>query len=127
MSVSAKHRSIARLLWVLALIVQIIAPVHAAVAMATVVTDPLAGMVICSGNGATADRTHPDSAPDHRVEACFMCRLVNGDGFALPPTLPAMAVLVATMRGEAWATGEAPAIRSRLLEQIRGRAPPSFS
>ncbi|KPL53534.1 DUF2946 family protein [Prosthecomicrobium hirschii] len=121
------RKTIARLLCVLALIVQIIAPTHAVAAMASAAADPLAGAIICAAASDPSDRTHPASAPDHRSEACLFCRLVNGDGFAPPPSIVAFVVPIATMRGAIWAKRDTPTIVSRLLEQIRGRAPPALS
>ncbi|MBT9289725.1 DUF2946 family protein [Prosthecodimorpha staleyi] len=121
------RRTIARLLCVLALIVQIVAPTHAVAAMASAAADPLAGAVLCISASDQTGPSHPDSAPDHRSEACLFCRLVSSDGFAPPPATSAVVVPVATMRGAIWAKRDTPAIVSRLLAQIRGRAPPALS
>lgn len=73
---------VARCLVVLALIVQIVAPTAASVAMVTAAADPLAGAWICGH----------DEAPSGELptaDACRLCDLVcHGAGFAETPTAP---------------------------------------
>ena len=73
---------VARLLVVLALIVQIVAPTAASVAMVTATTDPLAGAWICGHDGATPDEGSPTA------DACRLCDLVCHGGSAETPAAP---------------------------------------
>lgn len=72
---------VARLLVVLALIVQIVAPTAASVAMVTAAADPLAGAWICGHGGALSDEEGTPTA-----DACRLCDLVcHGGGYAAVP------------------------------------------
>ena len=72
---------VARLLVVLALIVQITAPTAATVAMVADAFDPLASAAICGHDG-------PDTGLP-TADACRLCDLVcHGNGFAAAPTAP---------------------------------------
>ena len=71
---------VARCLVVLALIVQIVAPTAASVAMVTATADPLAGAWICGHDGTLSDQGSPAS------DACRLCDLVcHGGGYAAVP------------------------------------------
>ena len=72
---------VARLLVVLALIVQITAPTAATVAMVAQAFDPLASASICGHDGPDTDLPTAD--------ACRLCDLVcHGNGFAAAPSAP---------------------------------------
>lgn len=77
---------VARLLVALALIVQIVAPARASVAMIAAATDPLLAVSVCG---------HDLSAPEDLslgVDACRLCDLVcHGAGFAPTPEAPVIA------------------------------------
>lgn len=119
---------IARLFFALALIVQIVAPVRSSVAMVTAATDPLIGIVVCGEDLAILDRQNgSDPLLAHRGDACSLCQLVAGDGFAPPPPTPVAADPVVVTRAIAWRLDVEPIAVARLLDHIRGRAPPVFS
>lgn len=119
---------IGRLLITLALIVQIVAPVASSVAMVTAATDPFVGIVVCGEDLAVLDRQN-GHAPllAHRGDACALCQLVAGDGFALPPPAPIVADAPDAILATDWARRVEPVVAARLLDHIRGRAPPAFS
>lgn len=120
--------AIGRLSIALALIVQIVAPVRASVAMATVATDPLVDIVICGQDLQVLDRrTGHDPAAARRAIACALCHLVTGDGFAPPPSPPLLPTAVESRPVAAWIARVAPVAVARLLDHIRGRAPPVVS
>lgn len=127
-SLRAPRTIVARLFFALALIVQIIAPVASSVAMVTAATDPLIGIVVCGEDLAILDRQSGD-APllAHHGDACALCQLVAGDGFAPPPVAPARADTRETTRAADWGRRVEPVVATRLLDHIRGRAPPIFS
>lgn len=119
---------IGRLLITLALIVQVVAPVGSSVAMVTAATDPFVDIVVCGEDLAILDR-QSSHAPllAHRGDACALCQLVAGDGFAPPPTTPTVADSRETTLAADWAQRIEPVVATRLLDHIRGRAPPAFS
>jgi len=112
----------------LALIVQIWAPVGAAVAMIAAATDPLVDIIVCTGDQEIVDRQNrPDSLAQHHGDACGLCRLVAGAGFAPPPEAPVLRDLDFETRAADWAIRVEVVASARLLDRIRGRAPPVFS
>lgn len=120
--------AIGRLLIALALIVQIWAPVGSSVAMVTAATDPLAGALVCAEHvGGLTDDRGGDPADAHFGEACALCQLVAGGGFAPPVEPPQLAVPAQYARPAAWTGRIQPVAVARLLDHIRGRAPPALS
>lgn len=119
---------IGRLLITLALIVQIVAPVGSSVAMVTAATDPLADVVLCiTDHAQPGDRSDGDPLASHHRDACALCQLVNGGGFAPPPLSPIVAIDPEIGPATFWSVHVEPIAVARLLDQIRGRAPPAFS
>jgi hypothetical protein len=127
--VQTLRTTIARFLIALALIVQIIAPVGSSVAMVIAATDPLVDIIVCAHDFAVVDRQgKSDPAAAHHGDACGLCQLVAGGGFAPPPEAPIVILASAVAVDEAdWARRVEPVAAARLLDHIRGRAPPRFS
>ncbi len=121
--------AIGRLLIALALIVQIVAPVASSLAMVTAATDPLVDIVVCGEDLAVLDRQGKiDPALLHHGDACALCQLVTGGGFAAPPAAASLAAPPAFVaRAADWVRRVEPIVATRLLDHIRGRAPPTFS
>lgn len=121
--------TVARLFFALALIVQFIAPVASSVAMVMAATDPLIGIVVCGEDLDLLDqRNGRDPLLAHHGDACSLCQVVQAGGFAPPPSAPSIAAPAHTAAVAAdWAARVEPIVAVRLLDQIRGRAPPAFS
>ncbi|MDK9697730.1 MAG: DUF2946 family protein [Siculibacillus sp.] len=119
---------VGRLLISLALVVQIVAPVRASVAMATIATDPLVDIVICGHDLQILDRQagHDPIAADKGL-ACGLCQLVVEGAFAPPPPPPLLAPTTPVHIAAIWPVPAEPTLPSGRLDHIRGRAPPAFS
>lgn len=126
--VSAIGSTIARVLIALALIVQIWAPVGSSVAMIRAAVDPLLDSVVCVHDQDGSDsRNRTDPLLQHHGDPCGLCQLVAGAGFAPPPEAPALNIPDGRPRLTDWAIRVEFVAAARLLDQIRGRAPPTLS
>lgn len=120
--------SIGRFLFTLALIVQIVAPVRASVAMVTVATDPLIEIVVCGADQQVLDRrSGHDPIAANRGAACALCQIVAASGFAPPPPAPIVTIEIAIHPASTWVARVEPIVASRHLDRIRARAPPIIS
>ncbi len=125
---SAVGSTIARILIALALIVQIWAPVGSSVAMVTATTDPFVDIIVCAQDQAALDRQdRPDPLLRHHGDACQLCQFVAGAGFAPPPETPTLQTVDLAQEVADWAIRVEIPVAVRLLDHIRGRAPPLFS
>jgi hypothetical protein len=116
------------LLIVLALIVQILAPVGSGAASVRLAFDPLVDIIVCAQDQDTVDRrdaTNPVAL--HHGDACGLCRLAAPGGFAPPVEIALAPPPVETARPAAWRIAVEAVVLPRLLDRIRARAPPSLS
>jgi len=117
---------IGRVLIVLALIVQIVAPVGSNAAVLRMAFDPLVDIIVCAQDQDAFDRREgSDKILARHGDACGLCRLAAPGGYAPPPVptvvaLPAFAVVAR----EQWRVAVEAVVGPRLLDHIRGRAPP---
>jgi len=105
----------------IALMVQILAPIGAAWAAAAAASDPLAGVEICHSQPDSSSPGDPHGARDH--EACALCCA------AAPPTLdtPGVTTVAAPLRGETAVVWSARIARSSIVRWVsntQARAPP---
>jgi len=115
---------IGRILIALALIVQIFAPVASNASIVRAAFDPLADVVFCHVDPtATAD---DGSSPvvDRHGFACDFCQLAGAGGHAPPPLPTAVPLPTATLGHAVWRVAVEAVVGPRLLDHIRGRAPP---
>ncbi len=120
--------TMARILIALALIVQIFAPVGSSAAMLRAAFDPLAGAVVCAqdedGSGLH-DGTDPSAL--HHGDACGLCQITAAGGLAPPPDVAVSFGPTTTARVADWRVTVEAVVAPRLLDHIRGRAPPALS
>ena len=111
----------------IALVVQIFAPIGACWAASIAASDPLAGAVICHGNGAPgagqADQT------SHRAHdgCCSVCSVLQTGA---PVDVPEVSVTVAADRASArvvWIAFAPDRFASRAGSHAQARAPPAIS
>ncbi|MDK9695688.1 MAG: DUF2946 family protein [Siculibacillus sp.] len=126
-SLSGSRAIVARLLFALALIVQIVAPVRSSVAMVSAAVDPFAVAFVCGLDHGDPDDATGDPPGSHSGDACALCQLVQSGGFAPPPPPPSFAPASTLVRAADWSVRVEPVANARLLDRIRGRAPPVFS
>ena len=111
----------------IALMVQIFAPIGACWAASIAASDPLAGAVICHGNGDPgADQTNPTS---HRAHdgCCSVCSVLQT---GVPVDGPQAAAAIQLVRDSArvvWTEFAPERFASRAGSHAQARAPPSIS
>lgn len=119
---------ITRVLVALALIVQIFAPVGATASVMRVAFDPLVDIITCSQDLEIVDRRDGAARTKaHHEDACELCQLVAPGGLA-----PAVHVVMPLPPAGSWTPARwfvivETVVKPRLLDHIRGRAPPAFS
>lgn len=119
---------IGRLLVALALIVQIIAPVGANAAMMRMTFDPLVDIIVCAQDQVSLDRRNGvDPVVVRHGDACGLCQLVAAGGVAPPPPIDTLITPTPTARIVQWRITVEAVVAPRLLDHIRGRAPPTLS
>lgn len=115
---------VARLLFALALIVQIVAPARASVDMVRAATDPLAGVTFCGHDLSASGDQQPG---DHSgTDACRLCDLVcHGAGFADAPAAVAITVPAAIAVDVLAPAGAPERIAVRAIRPSLPRGPPT--
>ncbi len=112
----------------LAVLVQLIAPIAAFRVVADAVSDPLYMASICSGMTASADASQPDSAPmQHGVKCCAFCGVGSAVAVAIDPPPAGFIILHRQYQLVAWleSTESLPAVRAG--SNAQARAPPPIS
>lgn len=110
----------------LALAMQVLAPIAACLA-ASQVADPLSAAVIChsgSEQGGLNDRT---GTPTAQAGACALCCLAQASASLDPPTHAALAIPVRHAERVVWHPAHASAIAAYKGSSAQARAPPQFS
>ncbi len=96
--------------------------------MVAAATDPLVDIIVCAQDQAIVDRLdRPAPLLGHHGDACQLCQLVVGAGFAPPPETPTLQTVDFAQEAADWAIRVEIPVAARLLDRIRGRAPPVFS
>jgi hypothetical protein len=112
----------------IALMVQIFAPIGACWAAAIAASDPLAAASIChdgaSATGQQDNQTPPDS---HRGGSCAICCLASAGAAIDTPKIEAFAVPYRQTARVAWHDQAADIGASRTRSNAQARAPPSAS
>jgi hypothetical protein len=114
-------------IFMIALMVQILAPIGASWAFASAVSDPLAFAEICQGHSTS---TTGDEGGQHQIHdgSCVLCCSFNAN--AVPAGTPEPASLVAPYRsvsGVVWRDDAPQLADSCIGSNAKARAPPSIS
>jgi Protein of unknown function (DUF2946) len=111
----------------IALVVQIFAPIGACWAASIAASDPLAAAVICHGN-ATPDPSQPDQA-EHRAHdgCCSVCSVLQTGAPADPPQTAVAIVFERQSERVVWLDLAPGLPGSRAGSHAQARAPPSVS
>lgn len=112
----------------LAVLVQMMAPIAAFCVVANAVSDPLYMATICSGMTASADASKPAPAPmQHGVKCCAFCSMGAAVAVAIDPPPAAFITLHRQYQLVAWLepTAHFPALRTG--SNAQARAPPTVS
>lgn len=111
----------------LALVMQVLAPIAACLVAGQAVADPLSAAVIChsaSEQGGPNDRT---GAPTAHAGACALCCLAQANATLDSPTHEALAVPVRHAERVVWHPAHASAITAYKGSSAQARAPPQSS
>ena len=113
----------------LAILVQLIAPIAAFRAVAYAATDPLHMASICSEMAASADeaQTAPAGTPHDHGGCCAFCAVGHGGGVALEPPSLVSASLQRQYQLVSWLQAEDPVSAARVGSNAQARAPPAIS
>lgn len=111
----------------LALAMQVLAPIAACLAASQAAADPLSAAVIChsgSEQGGLNDRT---GTPAAQAGACALCCLAQASASLDPPTYAALETPVRHAERVVWRPAHASAIAAYKGSSAQARAPPRFS
>jgi hypothetical protein len=109
----------------LAILVQLFAPIAAFRAFAHAVNDPLAMSSICSGMGSSADtQTAPGNTQHDRGDCCAFCAGSHGGGTALQPPPLVFVTLQRLYQRVAWLEAAEAVPTARIGSNTQARAPP---
>ena len=111
----------------IALAVQIFAPIGACWAASNAASDPLAGAVICHGNGAPGAGQADQSGHRAHDGCCSVCSVLQTGA---PVDVPQIAVAIALERDHArvvWIAFAPDRFASRAGSHAQARAPPAVS
>ena len=112
----------------LALVMQVLAPIAACLAAGQAVADPLSAAVICHSasdqSGGSNDRT---GSPTAHAGACALCCLAQANAPLDSPTHAALAIPVRHAERLVWHPANVFAVASPEGSIAQARAPPQFS
>jgi DUF2946 family protein len=113
----------------LAIVVQLMAPIAAFRAVASAVSDPLAMASICSGMTSSQDDLHTAPAkPQHDSgNCCAVCAAGHGGAVAVDPPPLVFVTLQRQYQLVSWLEATEPMPALRVGSNTQARAPPSFS
>ncbi|MBR0705167.1 MULTISPECIES: DUF2946 domain-containing protein [Bradyrhizobium] len=112
----------------LALVMQVLAPIAACLAAGQAVADPLSAAVICHSasdqGGGLNDRT---GAPTAHAGACALCCLAQANASLDSPPQPALAIPFRHAERVVWHAADVPAVFAHKGSSAQARAPPRIS
>jgi hypothetical protein len=112
----------------LAVLVQLIAPIAAFRVVAYATSDPLYMASICHEMVSSPDtQTAPDKMPQAHGECCAFCGAGHGGTVALDPPPPIFVSLQRQYQLISWLEAADPMPTARVGSNAQARAPPSFS
>ena len=112
----------------LAILVQLFAPIAAFRAVAYAVNDPLYMSSICSGMGSAEEtQTAPGKTQHDHGECCAFCAAGHGGAAAVEPPAPVFVALQRLYQRVSWLEAAVPMPAIRVGSNAQARAPPSFS
>ena len=108
----------------LALAMQVLAPIAACLAAGQAVADPLSAAVICH---SASDQGSPDSTPTAHAGACALCCLAQAAASSDSPPQTALAVPVRQAERVVWRQTDIAVADARRGSSAQARAPPHIS
>jgi hypothetical protein len=111
----------------LAVLVQMLAPIAAFRVVAYASSDPLYVASICEGMTSASDQQAPSNTPHSHADCCAFCAVSHGGGIAVEPPSPVFLTLQLQFQRIAWLEASDPAPTVRVGSNAQARAPPSLS
>ena len=113
----------------LAMTVQLLAPIAAFRFVADTVSDPLYMASICAGMASAQDgsQTAPAKTQHHSGKCCAVCAVGHGGAFAIDPPSPVFVTLQRHYQLVSWLEAAKPEPPLRVGSNAQARAPPSYS
>ena len=112
----------------LAVLVQLIAPIGAFRVVANAVSDPLYAATICSGMTASGDASQSAPAPmQHGAKCCAFCSVGSAVAVAIDPPSAAFITLHRQYQLVAWLEPVQHLPAERVGSNAQARAPPTIS
>ncbi|UWU89669.1 DUF2946 domain-containing protein [Bradyrhizobium sp. CB1015] len=112
----------------LALVMQVLAPIAACLAAGQAVADPLSAAIICHSasdqDGGLNDRT---GSPTAHAGACALCCLAQASASLDSPPQSALAIPVRHAGRVVWRAADVSTISTRKGSSAQARAPPQLS
>ena len=111
----------------LALAMQVLAPIAACLAAGQAVADPLSAAIICHGASEQGGPVDETGAPAAKAGACALCCLAHADASLDAPPHPALSTPVRPVARIVWHVANAPVLAAVDGSSARARAPPRIS
>ncbi|MGY3035674.1 hypothetical protein ACVIIV_004844 [Bradyrhizobium sp. USDA 4354] len=111
----------------LALAMQVLAPIAACLATGQAVADPLSAGVICHSASEQSGLNGQTGGPAAHAGACALCCLAQANASLDSPTHAALAIPVRHAERVVWHPAHASAVAADKRSSAQARAPPRFS
>ena len=111
----------------LALVMQVLAPIAACLAAGQAVADPLSAGVICHSGGEQGGLNDRTGSPTAHAGACALCCLAQAGASLDSPPQVALAAPVRFAERVVWRDADASTVSARRDRGAQARAPPRFS
>ncbi|WP_407122549.1 DUF2946 domain-containing protein [Bradyrhizobium sp. STM 3561] len=111
----------------LALVMQVLAPIAACWATGEAVSDPLSAAVICHSVGEQGGLNDQSGTPTAHVGACALCCLAHAGASLDSPPQVALAIPARDAGRVVWRPAEVPAVALHEGSSGQARAPPRIS
>jgi hypothetical protein len=113
----------------LAILVQLMAPIAAFRVVANAVSDPLYMVTICSGMASSQDAspTAPAKTQHDGANCCAVCAVGHGGAVAVDSPRLVFVILQRQYQRVAWLEAADPVSSARIGSNAQARAPPAFS
>jgi hypothetical protein len=111
----------------LALVMQLLAPIAACLAAGQAVADPLQTAVICHSASEQGGPNDPTGAPTAHAGACALCCLAQANASLDSPPHAALSIPFRHAKRVAWHEADAPAVAAHKGSSAQARGPPHFS
>lgn len=111
----------------LALVMQVLAPIAACWAAGEAVADPLAAGVICHSVSEQGTPNNQNGAPTAHAGACALCCLAQANASFDSPPHAALSIPFRHAERVVWHDADAPSVAAHKGSSAQARGPPNFS